>query len=71
MVVVSVVADQGRGFSLGAALVPQKPITRDVLTKGLERLGLVADAQRDIVGKAEFKHGRFIGEVERALSRVG
>jgi signal transduction histidine kinase/CheY-like chemotaxis protein len=169
VVVVSVVADQGRGFSLGAALVLQKPVGRDALIKGLERLGLTpqghqreltvlvidddADAVellathlrqrdyivlralggregielarrfrpdlialdlempevngfdvvealkgnpstaqipivvvtakdltrsdrerlnghiRDIVGKAEFNHGRFIGEVQRALSR--
>jgi len=44
--VVSVVADQGRGFSLGAALVLQKPIGREALAKGLRRLGL-ADKGRD------------------------
>jgi len=38
--VVSVVADQRRGFSLGAALVLQKPVGRDALAKGLQRLGL-------------------------------
>ncbi len=48
VVVVSVVADEGRGFSLGAALVLQKPITRDALARGLERLGLVPDAPRDV-----------------------
>ena len=48
VVVVSVVADQGRGFSLGAALVLQKPITRDALARGLARLGLVPDAERDV-----------------------
>ena len=48
VVVVSVVADQGRGFSLGASLVLQKPITRDALDRGLQRLGLVPDAQRDV-----------------------
>jgi CheY-like chemotaxis protein len=164
-----VVADQGRGFSLGAALVLQKPIGHEALIKGLDRLGLTPQAKqrevtvlvidddadavellaahlhqrdyivlralggregielarrfrpdlialdlempevngfdvvealkgnpstaqipivvvtakdltrsdrerlnghiRDIVGKAEFNHGRFIGEVQRALSR--
>ncbi len=48
VVVVSVVADQGRGFSLGAALVLQKPIGRDALAKGLERLGLRPNQDRDV-----------------------
>ena len=48
VVVVSVVADRGKGFSLGAALVLPKPITREVLAKGLERLGLLPDAEREI-----------------------
>ncbi len=48
VVVVSVVADQGLGFSLGAALVLQKPIARDALARGLERLGLVPDGDRDV-----------------------
>jgi signal transduction histidine kinase/DNA-binding response OmpR family regulator len=48
VVVVSVVADQGRGFSLGAALVLQKPIGRDALAKGLERLNLVPSAEREV-----------------------
>ncbi|HEY9063781.1 MAG TPA: response regulator [Burkholderiaceae bacterium] len=39
VVVVSVAEDHGRGFSLGAAMVMQKPIDRDVLAKGLDRLG--------------------------------
>src|SRR5207244_11970771 len=42
VVVVSVAADQGRGFSLGAAMVLQKPIDRDALAKGLDRLGFAA-----------------------------
>jgi len=46
VVVVSVVADHGRGYSLGAALVLQKPIARDALARGLERMGLAADAER-------------------------
>jgi DNA-binding response OmpR family regulator len=48
VVVVSVVADQGLGFSLGASLVLQKPITRDALAQGLERLGLAPGARRDV-----------------------
>jgi len=48
VVVVSIVADQGLGFSLGAALVLQKPIGRAALTKGLKRLGLIPDGERDI-----------------------
>ena len=48
VVVVSVVADQGTGFSLGAALVLQKPIGRDALTKGLERLGLTSNGEREV-----------------------
>ena len=40
VVVVSVVADQRRGFSLGAAVVLQKPVGREALAKGLQRLGL-------------------------------
>ena len=48
VVVISVVADQGRGFSLGAALVLQKPIMRDALARGLERLGMVPEGERDV-----------------------
>jgi signal transduction histidine kinase/DNA-binding response OmpR family regulator len=48
VVVVSVVADQGRGFSLGAALVLQKPIVRDALARGLERLGLIPAGDREV-----------------------
>jgi signal transduction histidine kinase/DNA-binding response OmpR family regulator len=48
VVVVSLVADQGKGFSLGAAMVLQKPIGRDALAKGLERLGLTPSAKREM-----------------------
>jgi signal transduction histidine kinase/CheY-like chemotaxis protein len=48
VVVVSVVADRSRGFTLGAALVLQKPIGRDALLHGLERLGLKPGAGRDV-----------------------
>jgi len=48
VVVVSVVADQQRGFSLGAALVLQKPVGREALAKGLERLGLSAKSQQGL-----------------------
>ena len=40
VVVVSVVADQRRGFSLGAAQVLQKPVGREALARVLRRLGL-------------------------------
>jgi signal transduction histidine kinase/CheY-like chemotaxis protein len=39
LVVVSVEAHHGLGFSLGASLVLQKPVARDELVRGLERLG--------------------------------
>jgi signal transduction histidine kinase/DNA-binding response OmpR family regulator len=48
VVVVSVVADRGRGFSLGAALVLQKPIGSEALAKGLERLGLMPNRGREV-----------------------
>ena len=48
VVVVSVVADSSRGFTLGAALVLQKPIGRDALLHGLDRLGLKPSAGRDV-----------------------
>ncbi|WP_235834970.1 response regulator [Piscinibacter terrae] len=40
VVVVSVMADHRRGFSLGASLVLQKPVGRHVLSRGLARIGL-------------------------------
>lgn len=40
VVVVSVMADHRRGFSLGASLVLQKPVSRQVLSRGLARIGL-------------------------------
>ena len=48
VVVVSVVADQQRGFSLGAALVLQKPVGREALAKGLQRLGLAEHGQNGL-----------------------
>jgi signal transduction histidine kinase/CheY-like chemotaxis protein len=48
VVVVSVAADQVRGFSLGAALVLQKPVGWDALAKGLSRLGLVPSGEREV-----------------------
>jgi signal transduction histidine kinase/CheY-like chemotaxis protein len=48
VVVVSVVAEQGHGFSLGASLVLQKPVAWNAFAKGLERLGLVPDGGRDV-----------------------
>jgi CheY-like chemotaxis protein len=40
VVIVSIVADPGRGFSLGAAAVMQKPISRQELYESLVDLGL-------------------------------
>ena len=48
VVVVSVVADSSKGFSLGAALVLQKPIERDALLHGLDRLGLKPTPGREV-----------------------
>ena len=48
VVVVSVVADNSKGFSLGAALVLQKPIERDALLHGLDRLGLKPAHGREV-----------------------
>ena len=48
VVVVSVQADRQRGFSLGASLVLQKPVQREVLARGLARLGLAPLSGRDI-----------------------
>jgi signal transduction histidine kinase/DNA-binding response OmpR family regulator len=48
VVVVSVVADRSKGFTLGAALVLQKPIGRDALLHGLQRLGLKPSAEREV-----------------------
>ena len=48
VVVVSVVADRSKGFSLGAALVLQKPIERDALLHGLDRLGLTPAAGKEV-----------------------
>ena len=47
VVVVSVVADEGRGFSLGASLVLHKPVRRDALQQGLDRLGLLKETGRE------------------------
>ncbi|WP_280152545.1 response regulator [Piscinibacter sp. XHJ-5] len=48
VVVVSVMPDHRRGFSLGASLVLQKPVVRDALSRGLARLGLVPSSERDV-----------------------
>ncbi len=41
MVIISIVADPNRGFSLGAAAVMQKPISRQELYDSLSELGLL------------------------------
>jgi len=48
VVVVSVAADHGLGFSLGAAQVLQKPIGRDALAKVLQRLGVAPTADSGV-----------------------
>ena len=40
IVIISIVADQGKGFALGAAAVMQKPISRQELYESLVDLGL-------------------------------
>ena len=42
VIVVSLVADPGRGFSLGAAAVMHKPISRQELHESLVNMGLVS-----------------------------
>ena len=44
VVIISIVADLGRGLSLGAAHVMQKPIAREELTAALTALGFCTDA---------------------------
>lgn len=48
VVVVSVVAERGRGFALGASMVMQKPVGRAELAKGLARLGFAPGAREDM-----------------------
>jgi CheY-like chemotaxis protein len=48
VVVVSIAADHGLGFSLGAAQVLQKPIGLDALSKVLQRLGLANTSASDV-----------------------
>jgi len=48
VVVVSIAADHGLGFSLGAAQVLQKPIGLDALSKVLQRLGLANTSGSDV-----------------------
>jgi SpoU rRNA methylase family enzyme len=43
VIVVSVLDEARAGFSLGAALVLQKPIGGDALAKGLKQLGLTSE----------------------------
>jgi CheY-like chemotaxis protein len=49
VVIISIVADQDRGFALGAAAVLQKPLSRKDLTESLQELKLLPeDAGRPI-----------------------
>jgi PAS domain S-box-containing protein len=45
VVIISIVADAGKGFSLGAAAVMQKPISRQALYESLVDLGLIPCTQ--------------------------
>ncbi|PXX45065.1 response regulator [Undibacterium pigrum] len=47
VVIISIVADRGRGLSLGAAHVMQKPIARENLTAALSALGFCNDPATD------------------------
>ncbi|MGZ5155499.1 MAG: response regulator [Caldimonas sp.] len=47
IVVVSVLADLRAGFSLGAALVLQKPVSGDALARGLKQLGLTSEGESE------------------------
>jgi len=47
VVIISIVADRGRGLSLGAAHVMQKPIARENLTAALSALGFCNDPTVD------------------------
>jgi len=49
VVVVSVMADHRRGFSLGASLVLQKPVSRQALARGLERIGLAPGGESTVL----------------------
>ena len=49
VVVVSVMADHRRGFSLGASLVLQKPVSRQALARGLNRIGLAPDGESTVL----------------------
>ncbi|MBC3916602.1 response regulator [Undibacterium sp. CY18W] len=42
VVIISIVADRGRGMSLGAAQVMQKPVSREVMNAALSQLGFAS-----------------------------
>ena len=47
VVIASIAADRERGFSLGAAQVLQKPVTREALIQALQQLGLTGEYPHD------------------------
>jgi signal transduction histidine kinase/CheY-like chemotaxis protein len=49
VIVVSIVADQARGFALGASCVLQKPVGRAELMAALAKVGIGGDGRRDRV----------------------
>lgn len=50
VVIISIVADRGRGLSLGASHVMQKPVTREDLNTALIAMGLANDAGKEYTG---------------------
>ncbi|MBX9868406.1 MAG: response regulator, partial [Burkholderiaceae bacterium] len=50
VVIISIVADRGRGLSLGASHVMQKPVTREDLNTALMAMGLANDTGKEYTG---------------------
>jgi CheY-like chemotaxis protein len=79
-VIVSIVADATKGFSLGAAAVMQKPISRQELFESLADLGMVGRSRRepltvlvvdDDPAAVELIAHRVIGMASRVLRAYG
>ena len=80
VVIVSIVADATKGFSLGAAAVMQKPISRQELFESLADLGMVGRSRRepltvlvvdDDPAAVELIAHRVIGMASRVLRAYG
>lgn len=50
VVIISIVADRGRGLSLGASHVMQKPVAREDLNAALTAMGFTSDAGNEYTG---------------------